>query len=376
MIGRSLLRACSASALTVVLGLVGALPASAGPDLGFTRWPADLTVAGQRTADRFLKNHGNLVALHLERGVPWPESLAGTPYPADVRSFLSYRPPAGHRLFVSISPLNAARDGMALRWGSSDEQPLPPGWTGLRFDDPRVVRAYGAYAERVVRSLHPDYLAIGVEVNILLTHDPAAWQAYLRLNRQVRARLRARFPGLPVFATVDVLHLRGYDTAADPVTQEREVHRLMADSDLFAMSVYPFMSAAAPAPVPARFFDFATRYGRPVAVSETGYTSRDVRVGAVTLRGSPALQAAYYRTLLAVARRDRYRFVCTFATTDYDALVRRLPPEVRELAGIWQYTGLQTGAGVAKPALRVWDHAGGRHPRVVPPAGRSARQVV
>lgn len=358
MLRRSMLRAWSASVLAAALGVLGAggpSSAAAGPDLGFTRWPADLTVAGQRTADRFLWAHGNLVGLHLERGVPWPESLAGRPYSADVRSFLDYRPPAGHRVFVSISPLNATRDGMALYWGTADEQPLPPGWTGLPFDDAKVVQAYGAYAERVVRSLHPDYLAIGVEANILLTHDPAAWPAYLRLNRLVHDRLRARFPRLTVFTTVDVLHLRGYDPAADRVAQEREVRRLMAGSDLFAMSVYPFMSATAPAPVPARFFDFATRYGRPVAVSETGYTSRDVRVGEVTLHGSPALQAAFYRSLLSVARRDRYRFVCTFASTDYDALVRRLPPESRELAGIWQFTGLQTGAGEAKPALRIWD---------------------
>ena len=81
----------------------------------------------------------------------------------------------------------------------------------------------------------------------------------------------------------------------------------MQYSDLFAMSIYPHMSYDVPRPVPTDFFDFARQFGKPIAVSESGDTSRDVELKAfkLTLRGSEAGQQQFTQLLLQTAARDR-----------------------------------------------------------------------
>jgi hypothetical protein len=323
--------------------------------MGFTPWPSEMSLRGLKTAEDFMGAHGDLVSLMFIGGVPWQEALDGKPFSADVRRQLSYRPPKGSKLFVSISPLNMGRNGLAPRWGERDNQPLPPEWAKLRFNDQRVVRALTAFALRATASLKPDWLAIGVESNALLSHDRGAWRDYKEMHRAVYAAVKARYPKLPVFFTTEVNHYLERATEARGSGQEREVADLMRHSDIFAMSYYPHMSYDTLWPIPAGFFDFARRFRKPVAVSETGMLSREVTVTGLRLRGSPADQRQYYDMLLAAAARDRYRFVVTFCTTDYDRLLPSLPADAREIAGIWTYTGLQSSDGTPKPALEVWE---------------------
>jgi hypothetical protein len=117
------------------------------------------------------------------------------------------------------------------------------------------------------------------------------------------------------------------------------------------------MSYGVPRPVPADFLDFAKGFRKPIAVSESGMTSCDVELKAfkLTLRGSEADQTQFTELLLKTAARDRYEFVITFATTDFEKLCAKLPPPVDDLARIWAYTGLQTSDKKPKPALAIWD---------------------
>ncbi len=343
-----------------VLGLVYCLGTSSAaaadaPLLGFTRWPSDLSLEGVQTADAFIKDHGNIAALHLERGVPWPEALIGTGYSKDVLETLAYRPPAGHKLFVSINPLNIDRNGLAPYWGAKDNMDLPPPWDDLSFDAPEVITAYGNYAAHVAALMQPDFMAIGIESNILLSKKPDLWPAYVHLHRAVYARLKQDYPALPVFFTVDVQHLRGYFDDADAAAQDKAVRVLLDASDLFALSSYPFMAPKAPSPIPVDYFTFARGYGKPIAVAETGYTTQDVNWLGVKLRGTPELQAQYYSVLLQSAVADSYAFVITYAGTDFERMIAKLPWTIRGLAGIWQYTGLQTSDKQPKPALKIWD---------------------
>ena len=131
----------------------------------------------------------------------------------------------------------------------------------------------------------------------------------------------------------------------------------MKHSDLAALSIYPHMSYDVPRPIPAGMLDFAKTFGKPIAVAESGMTSRDVELKAfrLTLRGSEAEQKRFTEILLSTAARDRYEFVIVFATTDFDKLCAKLPPPIDDLARIWAYTGLQTGDLKPKPALATWE---------------------
>ena len=290
-------------------------------------------------------------------GIPWPEALDGKPFSKDVQNNLAYRPPGGTKVFLSISPLDKDRKNLAPYWHENDNQPLPADWKDRALNSPEVKKAFLNFCTRSVEALEPDWLAIGIESNVLLSHDRAKWEQLKELHRETYQALKQKFPELPVFFTTEILHYKKLAADARKSDQQGEVAELMNYSDVFAMSVYPHMSYDVPRPVPADFFDFATRFDKPIAVSESGMTSKDVELKAfnLTLRGSEADQLQFTELLLETAARNEYLFVINFATTDFEKLCDKLPPPLDDLARIWAYTGMQTSDKSPKPALAEWD---------------------
>jgi hypothetical protein len=339
-----------------------AFPDFKGPEtrpfaMGFTIWPADLTPDGAATAQRFANSYGDIISLQFIGGIPWPEALEGKPFSKDVQEHLLARPTADKKLLLSISPLDRDRRGLAPYWAERDNQPLPAPWDKEPLNSPRVKKAFLNFVLHCVQAMKPDYLAIGVESNVLLSRDAAKWRQFKELHRDTYGAVKKKYPKLPVFFTTEVLHYKRLARDAKGSEQEKEVADLMRYSDIFAMSLYPYMSLETPRPVPQDFLDFATRFKKPVAVSESGMTSRDVPLKSygITLFGSDAEQRYFTELLLKTAARDRYEFVINFATTDFERLVSRLRPPLDDLARIWAFTGMQTSSGKPKPALAVWD---------------------
>ena len=118
------------------------VPATRSFLMGFTRWPADLTMEGILTAQNFAHEHGDIVSVMFIGGIPWPEALAEEPFSQDVQNNMAYQPPAGKKLFLSICPLNMDRKGLAPYWGEKDNQPLPVPWSSYRLNSPEVKKAY------------------------------------------------------------------------------------------------------------------------------------------------------------------------------------------------------------------------------------------
>jgi glycosyl hydrolase family 53 len=210
---------------------------------------------------------------------------------------------------------------------------------------------------RAIDAMRPDYLAIGVESNMLLSRDQSKWQQLKDLHRDAYTAIKKVHRSLPVFFTTEVLHYKRLTRDAKGTNQEKEVADMMRYSDLFTMSLYPHMSPEAGRPLPGNFLEFATRFKKGIAVSESGMTSRpvDLKSYNTSLYGSDADQMQFTEYLLKTAARDNYEFVINFASTDSDRLVARLRPQQADLARIWAYIGMQTGERRPKPASAVWD---------------------
>jgi len=338
------------------------LPEYHGPgtrpfSMGFTHWPADLTEDGVAIARAYADAHGDILSVMFLGGIPWPEALEGKPFSTDVQQKMADRPPAGKKLFLSISPLNKDRRELAPYWGERENQALPGPWKSEPLNSPRVKQAYLNFILRAVDTMRPDYLAIGVESNMLLSRNAAKWQQLKELHRDTYTALKKAHRPLPVFFTTEVLHYRRLTRDAKGTHQEKEVAELMRYSDLFAISLYPHMSPEVPQVIPADFLDFAKRFKKRIAVSESGRASRNVELKTYDriLYGSDAAQVQFTDFLLKTAARDRYEFVINFATTDSDRLVARLPPPLADLARIWAFIGMQTSDLRPKPASAVWD---------------------
>lgn len=328
--------------------------------MGFTRWPADNTGTAKTLADLRIATQGDLAVVNLAGGVPWPEALSGASFSVQLDAELGYKPPAGHRTVVLASPLRGTRDGLAPYWGTSASMALPYEWQARSLLDLEVKTAYLNFLIRVIDRMQPAGVAFGVEVNALLTKSPAQWEAYKSFHRYVYTELKRRYQGLPVFVTIDILHLNGWVPGAQRDAQYREVGALMGASDIFVMASYPYLAYAVPQSIDNDFFGFARGFGKPIAVAATTYTSQNVTVFGVPYYGSEALQQDYLEKLLGQAHRDRYEFVCWFAATDSEALAAKLPGAAGESAKAWMFSGLYNSSSTPKPALSVWQRYRGR----------------
>lgn len=341
--------------------------------MGFTPFPPDLPDAeGQPVVELYarLGENGDLIAHHFDDGIPWPEAAAGggvDSYHPNLRGDWEFRrslTPAGHEVFVSITPIGISRDALAPYRGAEPDTPratLGPPWADAAFDDPEVVAAFTRHAINTVEFFRPDYLAIGIEVNLLAELAPDQWGAYLSLHRQTWAELHSRYPSLPVLLSVTAHDLLPGITNADPERQAEALADVLPHTDILGVSFYPFLSALGTEPLPEDFLariDALTR--KPIAITETGFPAQMQQLSFPTgdgsfdldLAGTETGQADFIERLLAAAERFDFRFVVNFVAQDYDALCDAI--QCSDLDLLWRDTGLWDEQGAPRPALQVW----------------------
>jgi len=333
----------------------GAIPSK----LGFSPWPPDLTIAAIERGYDFIAKNGTIIAHHLDNGIPWDAALNGTNYPQHLLDDWDYRlsqTQADMDIFLSISPMSDDRSSLAPYWGDGGGNlPLPANWQGRTFDDPDVIAAFTNYALAAVERFQPEYMAIGIESNNLISNAPERWPAYLRLNAAVYGAVKAKHPNLPVFSTVQYEHLRGIedDSMANAALQIPAVTELMRHSDMLVLSTYRY-GFLHPNPPTPEYFDIAQSFGKPIAIGESGAMSKTIFLGAMPLPASKSSQLEFVDMILQNAETLNFAFVINWVNIDFDGTLNALPKEVRAFAKPWVYTGLETFAGKPKPALAIW----------------------
>lgn len=339
------------------------LPAALAPGarsfhLGFTPFPYDISrEAVDFTYDRIAAD-ADLIAIHMDNGIPWPESLSGTDFDPHIleqweqdRSHI----PDGHAVYVAITPLSIGRDSLAPYRAAADDLPLPAPWDTARFDDPDVKAAWLSYAERVIEYFQPDYLNIGIEVNLLMQNAPDRWTEYLELQRSAYTELKARHPGLPVFVSLTGPDLLAGYTAADHAAQMQALQDILPYTDYFALSLYPFMSAYG-TDYPEMMWAglWSLNPGKPIAIAESGMIAETLRLPSYGLQfaADDSDQHRFISDLLAQAQEQRFIFLVNFVLRDYDALWQKMGRI--EWHAIWRDTGLYDETGNPRPALEGW----------------------
>ncbi len=327
--------------------------------LGFTPWPADLTAAGADRTYAFIHDHANLMAHHFDGGVPWDEALDGAKFPKHLRddwATRKSRTPEHFQTFVAVTPLDFDRTGLALAWtDAGDNKPLSPSWSNKPLNHPDVKRAYLNYVERVIASFQPDYLAIGIEANIMVSKSPAGWNTYLDLNQHIYREIKTKHPDLPVFTTVQYEHLRGIEDESKRYADKQiaAVTALMRHSDLMALSTYKF-GHFHPNPMGGDYFEVAETFGKPIAIAEFGAMSAPVKIFGTRLPADESGQARFVSGILDYAGQNQVPFVVNWVAIDFDPMIKKLPAPMDEIAKAWVHTGLRDADGNDKLALRVW----------------------
>ena len=364
---------------TSALGLAAALLctallAVAEPRFGFTPFPYDMTSeAVDRTYSIVLEN-STLYALHLDDGIPWDEMVEDRPIPTKIQdewdAWREHIPP-GMPVYLGLAPLAKDRKHLAAAKGNRGGASMPRTLRGVRLDDDKVKRAYLTYARRAVMQFKPTWINLGIEAGELAAREPEQWPQFEALFNHVASALRREFPDLKIGISFGLQSLR------KPAVAQR-ARALIEASDYLGLSFYPHMS-----PFGEKFGDPPLRPGedawreayawvrtytdKPIAICETGYSTRDVSLRSfdLHLKGDAQMQARYVRELIDTARRDHYLFVVWFLAIDYDKLHDRMGSG-NEVNLLWRNIGLLNGDLQPKPAWQEWKRA------LTPATGKAA----
>jgi hypothetical protein len=212
----------------------------------------------------------------------------------------------------------------------------------------------------VIEFFQPDYLAIGIEANLLLTESPGKWAAYEELHQYIYTQLKGLYPDLPIMVSVfGVALLDGYRSEDDHAAQITEFAQLIQFSDYYAISLYPFMSKYLTDSIPDTMYDdlFALST-KPIVIAETGYPAQSFSIsdgmgGTITFNTTSEKQRAYIAALLDEAVSRKFTFVINFVLRDYDDLCVNLGG-CTDNQIIWRDTGFFDETGAARPVLDSW----------------------
>jgi len=321
--------------------------------MGFTGFPHDISLEAVVDAREFSRQHADIIAHHIE-GVPWAELLSGKPFSAELTSEWNGKKeatPQGGKVYLAISP------GRGDLKPGEKSLPFPEALRGKPFDDPAVMQAYLTYCRRMVEFFHPDYLAIGIEVNEIVQTGLDTWKAYAALHRHVYEELKKDHKDMPIFASF-TLHGMLNETGRKREAMLSAFAELMPYNDLVAVSFYPFIRGGTTDVEGClrwltEHFD---GYKKPYAFVEVGEPAERLvfPTSGQVIDGTLQKQAAFYQTLLEFAQGHDVQFVISFLHRDYDKLWQKIKASSTEAFMAWRDCGLVDQDGKARPAYTIW----------------------
>jgi hypothetical protein len=326
--------------------------------MGMTPWPYDFSESAKIKTYRILKQYTDLVAHHLDEGIPWPEALNNKAYHQNVENNIKFRlknTPKSHKIFLAVTPISISRNSLAGYWGENTSMPLTGKWKGKDFDDKMVIKAYLNFCNNLIKRFKPDYFAYGIEVNLLAKNDSKKYHKFETMAKSVYRNLKKNHPKLPIFVTFKV-----EEFLEDEKTQKTAIKRLLPYTDYIAISSYPYSISNDPQKLPKNLFSELHELApdKPFAVAETGFIAEDLHISDynIFIKGTETWQANYVNFLLLEASKLKAQFVVWFVSRDYDlGWIKLKNMGVSELFKVWRDTGLLDGKGKKRKALKIWN---------------------
>lgn len=223
---------------------------------------------------------------------------------------------------------------------------------GRSITDTAVQRLYRRYVKAIDSVIHPSYLALAMETNLIRAAAPdSVYRAVVAMANAAAADRIAAHTSARLMVTVQVETAWGRFTGSNTfegIAQDRTDFPFV---QALGLSTYPYLGGFAdPADVPDDYFGRLVRDNVPVLVTEGGWTSRSV--GGVV--SSPARQAAWISRESELL--EAVPAVGLFQLTFTDLALSAFPP-VPDSANLPLFAslGLVDSALTPKPALQSWD---------------------
>jgi hypothetical protein len=223
---------------------------------------------------------------------------------------------------------------------------------GRSITEPAVRQLYRDYAVAMDTLLHPEWMGLAAETNLIRAAAPAAlYSALVQMVNDAAADVRAADAGALLYVSVQV------ETAWGRLTGSGVYEGIAADLADFpflqaiGLSSYPYLGGfTEPEQVPLDYYArIAEGTSLPELVVEGGWASESV--GAVI--STRQKQARWIRRHVELLDRARAQAVFQLTFTDLSPTI--FPPG--SILPIFATLGLVDTALAAKPALAPWDSA-------------------
>lgn len=337
-------------------------PATRSFYMGFTPFPYEVSVDAANYVYSKLETDADIINHHFDNGVPWNEALAGQPFHQHLMDDWNYRKSktsANHKVYLSVTPINFLRNGLASYHGEADNMMLSGPWVDYPFNHENVKVAYLNYCKRAIDFFSPQYFNMAIEANLLYVNNPTKWSQYLELHQYIYNQLKSAYPELQVFSSISGAYLLpNFFNGNDHVQQRLAVLQLMEHSDIYGISFYPYLSSYLGNPYPENTFEQLFSISpKPLAIAETGYAAQTFSIdsgkGLATIESDPIKQQNYLKGLLGACRKRKALFVINFVLRDYDQLWAQIgsPTDVHVA---WRDSGLYDENGSPRLALNTW----------------------
>lgn len=325
---------------------VARAPAAGDPRtlrLGFSTLPPETTNDAYVGAFATIARYGEIAL--IQRTPPWTEFMPGgtvSSATADTtRLEIALLRQYDLKLFYAVDPT----DGVVQRSRIANLPSTVDPEVGFR--DRNLRNAFVAYTTYVVKNYHPDYLALGVEINMLKQRAGPQFDAFVSLYNEAYAAAKDADPRTKVFPTFQLEDLEGRFGSIHPPDWEA-LDAFRGRMDALAISTYPFLGdihSAADLP-PGYYAQLKAHFGGEILISEAGYASAPVE-GATTV-GTEEDQRAFVTRLLGDAEANAFSFVIWFAALDPSFVRQGSTAALKDI-------GLRKSDGSNKLGWGVWE---------------------
>lgn len=216
----------------------------------------------------------------------------------------------------------------------------------IRPLDEGNVQAYADSAMAFAAMFKPDYLGIGIEVNMLYEKSPEDFEKFIELYKNVYFVVKEVSPKTKVFTVFQLERMKGLHGGLfggendDSLAQWDLISKF--DSDIIAFTTYPGLIYKSPSEIPADYYTDIRSHidaSKPIAFTEIGWHS------AASPKGWES------------SEEEQAEFVSTFFN-----LTHSIKPELMVWSFLYDQTtiesfdtmGMFTSAGKEKLAWDVW----------------------
>ena len=339
-----------ALALGVLLAACGSDPSGPGRPtrsylMGFSALPPRPDTALLLPTITLATQHSDAALIQLS--IPWQTLLDGISAAVEVRAV---RLPLADFYRGHGQPIAVALDVTdGLNRAQEDPQLVA---AGRSITEPAIQALYREYVNAVDTILHPEFLSLAAETNLIRLAAPApVYAAVVAMTTVAAGDLHGRGTAARLAVSVQVEVAWGGPqggTGFVGIAQDRADFPFV---DALGLSSYPFLGGyGEPESIPLDYYSrLVADDPLPELVLEGGWPS--IPTGAVA--STPELQARYIRRQAQIL--DSAAALALFQITFTDLDLSAAPPPPGSVLPLFAHLGLVDSALGAKPALSVWD---------------------